>query len=317
MARGGQSPRFHSTPHTHKSNLRSRAVTIKTIAIISPGDMGSGIGKALVQEGYQVITCSEGRSPLTKELAQKAGFQDTPNLATLLSQADCLFSIVPPESALSVAQNIAGHIQSANPGLLYVDCNAIAPQTTLKIAEIIGGAGARYVDCGIIGSPPERRGLTRVYLSGPDTSEVLELHGQNIDFRNLGDQIGTASALKMCYASQTKGTTALWLHSLVTAQSLGVLDPLRKEWTSSHPTLWGRMEDNIPTVPHRAGRWIGEMKEIALTMEGIGLTNDAFEGAAAMYELVDAVFHQKGYSEGPPILEVLSTIEHHLHDHHE
>jgi hypothetical protein len=77
------------------------------------------------------------------------------------------------------------------------------------------------------------------------------------------------------------------------------------------------MEDNIPTVPHRAGRWIGEMKEIALTMEGIGLTNDAFDGAATMYELVDAVFHQKGYSEGPPILEVLSKIEHHLHDHHE
>jgi len=79
-------------------------LTIKTIAIISPGDMGSGIGKVLVQEGYQVLTCLEGRSTLTKELAQKAGFQDTPNLATLLSQADCLISIVPPESALSVAQ---------------------------------------------------------------------------------------------------------------------------------------------------------------------------------------------------------------------
>jgi 3-hydroxyisobutyrate dehydrogenase-like beta-hydroxyacid dehydrogenase len=292
-------------------------VTIKTIAIISPGDMGSGIGKVLVQEGYQVLTCLDGRSPLTKELALKAGFQDTPNLAALLSQADCLFSIVPPESALSVAQDVAGLIKSANPGLLYVDCNAIAPQTTLKVAEIIGGAGARYVDGGIIGSPPERRGLTRVYLSGPDASELLELHGQNIDFRALGNEIGTASALKMCYASQTKGTTALWLHTLVTAQSLGVLDLLRNEWTSSHPALWGRMEDNIPTVPHRAGRWISEMKEIALTMEGIGLTPDAFEGAAAIYELVDAVFHQKGYSEGPSIMEVLTMIEDHLHHRNE
>ena len=292
-------------------------MTIKTIAIISPGDMGSGIGKVLVQEGYQVLTCLEGRSTLTKELAQKAGFQDTTNLATLLSQADCLISIVPPESALSVAQGIAGQIQSANPGLLYVDCNAIAPQTTIKIGKILDGAGGRYVDGGIIGSPPERRGLTRVYLSGPDTSELLELHGQNIDFRNLGDEIGAASALKMCYASQTKGTTALWLHTLIiTTQSLGVLDTLRKEWTSGHPALWGRMEDNIPTVPHRAGRWIGEMKEIALTMEGIGLTPDAFDGAAAMYELVDAVFNQKGYSEGPPILEVLTMIEDHLQDHH-
>jgi hypothetical protein len=121
----------------------------------------------------------------------------------------------------------------------------------------------------------------------------------------------------MCYASQTKGTTALWLHTLVTAQSLGVLDLLRNEWTSSHPALWERMEDNIPTVPHRAGRWISEMKEIALTMEGIGLTPDAFEGTAAIYELVDAVFHQKGYSDGPPIMEVLTMIEDHLHHRNE
>jgi len=290
-------------------------VAIKTVAIISPGDMGSGIGKVLVQEGYQVLTCLEGRSPLTKELALKSGFQDTPNIATLVSQADCLISIVPPESALSVAQEIAGQIQSGNSGLIYVDCNAIAPQTTLKAAEIINGVGARFVDGGIIGSPPERKGLTRVYLSGPDRSKVLELHGQNLEFRDLGDKIGTASALKMCYASQTKGTTALWLHSIITAQSLGVLDALRNEWTSSHPPLWGRMEDNLPTVPHRAGRWISEMKEIALTMEGIGLAPDVFEGAAAMYELVDAVFNQKGYSEGPPILELLTMIENHLHDH--
>ena len=290
-------------------------MAIKTVAIISPGDMGSGIGTVLVQEGYQVLTCLEGRSPLTKELALRSGFQDTPNIATLVSQADCLISIVPPESALSVAQEIAGQIQSGNSGLIYVDCNAIAPQTTLKAAEIINGVGARFVDGGIIGSPPERKGLTRVYLSGPDRSKVLELHGQNLEFRDLGDKIGTASALKMCYASQTKGTTALWLHSIITAQSLGVLDALRNEWTSSHPPLWGRMEDNLPTVPHRAGRWISEMKEIALTMEGIGLAPDVFEGAAAMYELVDAVFNQKGYSEGPPILELLTMIENHLHDH--
>jgi len=298
--------------HSEKTKLRSDSVTIKTIAIISPGDMGSGIGKALVQEGYQVLTCLEGRSPLTKELAQQSGFQDTLNVDSLLSQTDCLISIVPPESAISVAQEVAGHIESAKPGLIYVDCNAIAPQTAQKVSEIIGGAGVRFVDGGIIGSPPERRGLTRVYISGPDRSDVLDLHGQNMEFRDLGDKIGTASALKMCYASQTKGTTALWLHSIITAQSLGVLDALRNEWSSSHPELWGRIEGNIPTVPHRAGRWVSEMKEIALTMEGIGLTQDVFEGAAAMYELVDAVFNQKGYSEGPPLLDVLAQIEGHL-----
>ncbi len=292
-------------------------MAIKTIAIISPGDMGSGIGKVLVQDGYQVLTCLQGRSSLTKELALKSGFQDTPDMASLLSQTDCLISIVPPESALTVAQQVARQIKSAKPRLIYVDCNAISPQTAQKVSEVIAGAGVRFVDGGIIGSPPERRGLTRVYISGPDRSEVLELHGQNMEFRDLGDKIGTASAIKMCYASQTKGTTALWLHTIITAQSLGVLDALRSEWSSSHPELWVRMEGNLPTVPHRAGRWVSEMKEIALAMEGIGLTQDTFQGAAAMYELVDSVFNQKGYSEGPPLEEILTLIDNHFHDRDE
>ena len=50
-----------------------------------------------------------------------------------------------------------------------------------------------------------------------------------------------------------------------------------------------------------------------MSMEGIGLTPDAFEGAAAMYELVDAAFRQEGYSEVPPIMEVLTMIEDHPH----
>ncbi len=101
--------------------------------------MGSGIGKVLVQEGYQILTCLEGRSTLTKELAQKAGFQDTPNLATLLSQSDCLISIVPPESALSVAQGIAVQIQSANPGMLGARyCVNLTP--TLESGDDISAA---------------------------------------------------------------------------------------------------------------------------------------------------------------------------------
>ena len=57
------------------------------------------------------------------------------------------------------------------------------------------------------------------------------------------------------------------------------------------------------------------MQEIALAMEGIGLTQDTFQGAAAIYEMVDAVFNQKGYSEGPPLEEILTLIENRLSDH--
>ena len=46
---------------------------LNTIAILSPGDMGHGVGKVLVEHGYRVITCLAGRSQRTRDLAAKAG----------------------------------------------------------------------------------------------------------------------------------------------------------------------------------------------------------------------------------------------------
>ena len=37
----------------------------------------------------------------------------------------------------------------------------------------------------------------------------LKLNNHGLDVRALGDEIGLASAIKMCYASLTKGLTAL------------------------------------------------------------------------------------------------------------
>ena len=44
-------------------------MNIKTIAIQSPGDMGHGIGRLLVEGGYRVVSALEGRSERTKTLS--------------------------------------------------------------------------------------------------------------------------------------------------------------------------------------------------------------------------------------------------------
>ena len=49
---------------------------LNTIGILSPGDMGHTVGDVLRQNGLRVITCLEGRSQRTRELAQKAGIVD-------------------------------------------------------------------------------------------------------------------------------------------------------------------------------------------------------------------------------------------------
>jgi 3-hydroxyisobutyrate dehydrogenase-like beta-hydroxyacid dehydrogenase len=103
--------------------------------------------------------------------------------------------------------------------------------------------------------------------------------------RLLGDDVGEASAVKMCYAALTKGTTAIATELLVAARKLGVYDTLVAELRDSQATQAKRMADVVPAMSGKAHRWIAEMEEISRTFEDVGLTPLIFQGAAEMYRL--------------------------------
>ena len=184
-------------------------MTLKTIAILSPGDMGHGVGKALSEHGYDVITCLAGRSQRTKDLAAAGGFRDTPSLDEMVSQADLIMSILVPAEAMGVARSVANALSSTGLSRPFADCNAVSPQTARRMESMINGAGGEYIDGGIIGGSPARGAIPRIYTSGPSAGVMDELDGKGIAVRNLGPEIGRASGIKMCYASMTKGTSAL------------------------------------------------------------------------------------------------------------
>ncbi len=257
---------------------------IKTVAILSPGDMGSATGKMLHDHGLDVVTCLEGRSELTLQRAREAGFRIVPSYDDLVHQAELILSILPPSEAVALAEEVGGRLQATGSSLVYADFNAIAPQTAQSIDSVIRGAGGQFVDGGIIGSPPGPGAQPRFYCSGPDVSTAMELGNFGLDVRNLGDKVGQASGLKMVYAASTKGTTALWIELMVAAHKMGLYEALAHELEGS--TVYAAMRNNIPTVPRRSRRWIGEMEEIAAAFESQGLTPDMLLGAAEMYRLV-------------------------------
>ena len=79
-----------------------------TIAVLMPGDMGHATGAVLIQHGHDVITCLDGRSDHTKELAASAGFRDVGTLDAIVSEADLVLSILPPAAALGQALTSRG-----------------------------------------------------------------------------------------------------------------------------------------------------------------------------------------------------------------
>lgn len=258
-----------------------------TIGIMSPGDMGHAVGRALRGRGWRVVTALAGRSAHTRNLAAAGGLEDVGTLSALAAEAELILSIMPPAAAEGFAAAAAAAIADRGRAPYFADCNAVSPATCRRIADTIEQAGGRFIDVGIIGSPPGVGSApTRFYASGVHARVLAALEGEGLAVRVVGAEIGRASGLKMCYAALTKGTIALHTAALIAAESLGLSDELRDELGASQPAALERMRASVPWLATTADRWIGEMLEIAATLEAAGTTPLLHRGAAEVFRLV-------------------------------
>ena len=245
------------------------------VGLLHPGEMGAAVGRCLTDAGRTVLWASDGRSRESARRAAAAGLTDAGTPRKLAAEADVILSICPPHSALDVAWAVHGFTG------LYLDANAISPSTAREVAHLITANGGRYIDGGIIGSPPVTPGTTRLYLSGPDAAQVQELFaGTPLDARIVSGPETAASAVKMAYASWTKGTAAMLLAARALARAEGVEDALLAEWSQSQPQLAGQSVRSAHSAATKGWRWVGEMEEIAQSMAAAGLP-DGFHQAAA------------------------------------
>ncbi len=261
---------------------------VKTVAILSPGDMGHSVGKVLGNNGYDVITCLEGRSDRTRSLAKLGNLRVVSSMERLIIEADLVLSILVPDEAESLALKVAEVFKDTGEETYFADCNAISPTSAKNIASIINNSGGRFIDGGIIGSPPTKGEKTRLYVSGPHTDVATELDGMGITVKSVGDQIGQASGIKMCYAAMTKGINTLQVALLVAAHKMGLTEHLREEFSGSQQFHLSSMESGISRLPANSHRWIGEMEEISATFKDLGVTPYFHMGAAEIYRLLDS-----------------------------
>jgi 3-hydroxyisobutyrate dehydrogenase-like beta-hydroxyacid dehydrogenase len=260
------------------------------VALLAPGEMGSAVGGRLGARGAVVTTCLAGRGPRSAALAAKARLALAPDLPALLRGADMLLSIVPPGAALALAGEVAAAAREAGARPLYVDCNAVAPDTVRLVASRVAEAGMACVDAGIVGGPPhptEGAG-PRFYASGAEAERFAALASHGLDIRVVGTGIGQASAVKCCYAALTKGFTALGTALLVAADRAGVAAPLAEEFAASQPETSAWLLRQMPSMPPKAWRWVAEMEEIGAFLDAEGVPGGMLRGAAEVYAKVAA-----------------------------
>jgi 3-hydroxyisobutyrate dehydrogenase-like beta-hydroxyacid dehydrogenase len=202
-----------------------------------------------------------------------------------LGAADIVLSIVPPGEAMLLARSLAPVLRDATCKPIYVDCNAVSPQTAVAIAVEVSTTGARFVDAGIIGGPP-RPGTPGplIYTSGPDAPAIDILAQYGLRISDLHGAVGAASGLKMSYAGMTKGLTALASAMMLAATRFGAAPALAAELAASQPDLLKYVTRSVPDMYPKAYRWVAEMQEIAAFAGEDTATRDIYAAIAALYD---------------------------------
>ena len=253
---------------------------MKTIGMLGMGTMGAAVAGEFRKAGYDVVTYLAGRSAVSTRRANERKIVPVRDLQELVSRSRIVFSIVPPSEAVALAEAVAAAADGLRSKPVFVDANAVSPQTMARMAKICENSGLPLADGGIVGGPPKRGYRPRLYLSGARADALRDLDGCAFDLIFLDGGIGGASAFKMAYAGLTKGLNALLVNQHLLAAKLGFLDAYCDELEYSQPELSDRAERMIPRLPADAGRWIAEMQEIAETLQAAGLSRGFHDGAA-------------------------------------
>ena len=66
---------------------------------------------------------------------------------------------------------------------------------------------------------------------------------------------------------------------------MGVRESLLDEFASSQANDLSRMESRLPFLPADAGRWVGEMEEIARRIRDVAVPDGLHEGAADIFRV--------------------------------
>jgi 3-hydroxyisobutyrate dehydrogenase-like beta-hydroxyacid dehydrogenase len=274
---------------------------MRTVGLLHPGEMGASIGAALRRAGVQVLWVSAGRGAATRRRAQAADLTDAGTLPELVARSQLVVSVCPPHAATDVARTVA----ALGFGGIYLDANAVAPTTARALGAMVEQAGGRFVDGDLIGGPVRPGGATRLYVSGPAAGEVVALFAAtDLEAVALAGDVVAASALKMCYAAWTKGSSALLLAVRAAAAAQGVDAALVAEWERTQPGLAARSQAAAGTA-RKAWRFAGEMEQIAACLAEAGLP-DGFASAAA--ELYRRLAPFKDVEGDPPLGEVLARV---------
>jgi 3-hydroxyisobutyrate dehydrogenase-like beta-hydroxyacid dehydrogenase len=275
-----------------------RRIDDRSVAVIGFGEAGRILAGGLRACGhfdvctYDVLVhdAAARGSMLTAAVERHVTMAETHGEA--IRGARIIVSAVTAASSTDVAREAASTLL---PGQLFADINSVSPGTKRANAKLIERAGGHYVDVAVMAPIPPYGLKVPMLLGGANAADLaarLAPAGMNFDI--VADDVGTASAIKMCRSVMIKGLEALVVESLLGARHYGVEERVLASLEETFPNMkWDERADYLVSrVVVHGRRRAAEMREVAVTIEEAGL--EPFMAAATarcqdrISDLVDA-----------------------------
>ncbi|MGB8432680.1 MAG: DUF1932 domain-containing protein, partial [Burkholderiales bacterium] len=262
------------------------------VGLIGYGEVGKIFAQALIERGaawvgtYDILLNDAAKAPTMRAHAEQAGVTALDSAAALLDRADAVISAVTASQTLAVATEASTSIRS---GTWYLDVNSASPGTKAAAGRAIDGAGGRYVESAMMTSVPPYGIGVPMLLGGAHAQAAASLFAPlGFSMEVASDEIGVASAIKMCRSVFIKGLEAIVIESYAAARHYGVEDRVLASLAETFPTIdWEKQGAYLfSRVAQHGRRRAEEMREAAVTVREAGLDPLLAAATAARQDMV-------------------------------
>ncbi len=247
------------------------------LAFIGYGEVGTRFTRDLLQRpdisitAYDILADDPATAAHWQAKARTAGATPFASAAAACADATIVISAVTASEAENVARTAATFLR---PGQVLVDVNSASPGTKQRASGYVTAAGADYVEAAVM-APVLAPGIRVPILAGGprarEISEQLNALGFNMD--PVAEEIGRASAMKLCRSIVIKGLEALMVDCAAACKAAGVEDQVFGSLDASYPSInWRKLaEDMGERVATHGVRRSAEMFEAAAMLQEIGV----------------------------------------------
>jgi 3-hydroxyisobutyrate dehydrogenase-like beta-hydroxyacid dehydrogenase len=245
------------------------------VCMIGLGEVGRIFAEDLKALGVARVTAFDVlfRGPASKPSrnAAEAGVEVCASADEAVRGAELVVSAVTAAQAMAAAREIAPALAK---DAFVLDVNSASPGVKQAASQLIDAAGGRYVEAAVMSSYPPKRIRTPKLLGGAHAPAFLEFaRDLELNARIFSEEVGPASATKMCRSVMIKGVEALLAECLLSARRYGV-----------EKTVLGSLGDLLPNPDwEKHARYMisrsllhgkrraEEMREVARTVEDAGV----------------------------------------------